>query len=167
MVLDNIIHASDYDYKIEYTEANWGDKDLEWIILDACDILKDDDTKWDRWGWPVFKGLHYIFSYNTLTTDVDTRGKDFIKYAMYYGWTVRNAWIRATQLSESGTKAAYMRADETGIADTYDDEVETLVSGLVSLLEPVMVVILGLIVGFIILALFLPLVHLINAVSSG
>ena len=53
------------------------------------------------------------------------------------------------------------------IADNYDEEVETLVDGLVALLEPVMVVILGGIVGFIVIALFLPLVHLINAVSSG
>ena len=53
------------------------------------------------------------------------------------------------------------------IADNYDEEVETLVDGLVSLLEPIMVVVLGGIVGFIVLALFLPLVSLINAVSSG
>jgi len=53
------------------------------------------------------------------------------------------------------------------IADNYDEEVETLVDGLVSLLEPIMVVVLGGIVGFIVIALFLPLVHLINAVSQG
>lgn len=53
------------------------------------------------------------------------------------------------------------------IADNYDEEVETLVDGLVSLLEPVMVIILGGIVGFIVVALFLPLVELINSVSGG
>jgi len=53
------------------------------------------------------------------------------------------------------------------IADNYDEEVEVLVDGLVSLLEPVMVVILGGIVGFIVVALFLPLVTLINSVSGG
>jgi type IV pilus assembly protein PilC len=53
------------------------------------------------------------------------------------------------------------------IADNYDEEVETLVDGLVSLLEPIMVVVLGGIVGFIVIALFLPLVSLINAVSGG
>src|SRR5690606_33827567 len=55
----------------------------------------------------------------------------------------------------------------TKIADNYDEEVETLVDGLVSLLERVMVVGLGGIVGFIVIALFLPLVPLINSVSSG
>jgi type IV pilus assembly protein PilC len=53
------------------------------------------------------------------------------------------------------------------IADNYDEEVETLVESLVSLLEPVMVVVLGGIVGFIVIALFLPLVTLINSVSSA
>jgi len=52
------------------------------------------------------------------------------------------------------------------VADTYDDEVESLVSGLVSLLEPVMVIFLGVIVGFIVIALFLPLVKLIQSLQT-
>lgn len=48
------------------------------------------------------------------------------------------------------------------IADNYDEEVDNLVASLVSLLEPVMVVLLGGIVGFIVIALFLPLVKLIQ-----
>ena len=52
------------------------------------------------------------------------------------------------------------------VADNYDDEVDTLVASLVSLLEPIMVVALGLIVGFIVVALFLPLVTLIQSVMD-
>jgi len=52
------------------------------------------------------------------------------------------------------------------VADTYDEEVDTLVSGMVSLLEPVMVITLGLIVGFIVVALFMPMVSLLNAVQK-
>ncbi len=51
------------------------------------------------------------------------------------------------------------------IADNYDEEVDVMVSSLVSLLEPVMVVVLGGIVGFIVLALFLPLVKLITELT--
>ena len=40
-------------------------------------------------------------------------------------------------------------------------------SGLVSLLEPIMVIALGLIVGFIVVSLFLPLVTMIEGVSGG
>lgn len=53
------------------------------------------------------------------------------------------------------------------VADNYDDEVETLVAGLVSLLEPVMVIVLGGIVGFIVISLFLPMVSLVNALTGG
>ncbi|MBI1336163.1 MAG: type II secretion system F family protein [Phycisphaera sp.] len=51
------------------------------------------------------------------------------------------------------------------IADNYDEEVDVLVDAMVSLLEPFMVVSLGAIVGFIVAALFMPLVKLIQAVS--
>ncbi|MBM4106198.1 MAG: type II secretion system F family protein [Phycisphaerae bacterium] len=53
------------------------------------------------------------------------------------------------------------------IADNYDEEVDVAVQGLLSLLEPLMVVILGGIVGTIVLALFLPLVSMIESVSGG
>lgn len=53
----------------------------------------------------------------------------------------------------------------TKIADNYDEEVDVMVASLVSLLEPIMVVVLGGIVGFIVIALFLPLVKLIQSVS--
>ncbi|BAM04182.1 type II secretion system F family protein [Phycisphaera mikurensis] len=49
------------------------------------------------------------------------------------------------------------------IADNYDEEVDVAVAGLVSLLEPIMVVVLGGIVGFIVVALFLPLVKLMSS----
>ena len=52
------------------------------------------------------------------------------------------------------------------IADNYDEEVETLVESLVSLLEPIMIVILGGIIGFIVIALFLPLISLISKLSG-
>ncbi len=53
------------------------------------------------------------------------------------------------------------------IADNYDNEVEVAVGALLSLLEPIMVAVLGVIVGFIVIALFLPLVSLIQSMSGG
>ncbi len=53
------------------------------------------------------------------------------------------------------------------VADNYDDEVETLVGSLVSLLEPVLVIFLGLVVGGIVVAMFLPMVKLIQSVTGG
>jgi type IV pilus assembly protein PilC len=50
----------------------------------------------------------------------------------------------------------------TKVADTYDDEVEVLVGSLTSLLEPILIIVLGVIVGFIVLALFMPMVTLLQ-----
>jgi type IV pilus assembly protein PilC len=52
------------------------------------------------------------------------------------------------------------------VADTYDAEVQVLTDSLTSLLEPLMIVFLGGAVGFIVVSLFLPLVTLINNLSS-
>jgi len=46
------------------------------------------------------------------------------------------------------------------VADNYDEEVDNAVAALTSLLEPVMIVLLAVIVGSIVIALFLPLVHI-------
>ncbi|UCE59609.1 MAG: type II secretion system F family protein [Phycisphaerales bacterium] len=51
------------------------------------------------------------------------------------------------------------------IADNYDEEVDVAVGGVVALVEPVMVICLGSIVGFIVLALFMPLVSLMQSVT--
>ncbi len=83
--------------------------------------------------------------------------------------------LRASKVVDSLVTNMIDVGEETGdldkmlmkVADNYDEEVETLVGSLVSLLEPVMVVVLGGIVGFIVVALFLPMVSLIQAVSSG
>lgn len=53
------------------------------------------------------------------------------------------------------------------IADNYDEEVDVAVASLVSLLEPLMVVMLGGIVGTIVVAMFLPLVAMIESLQGG
>jgi type IV pilus assembly protein PilC len=51
------------------------------------------------------------------------------------------------------------------IADFYDTEVDTAVSGLLSLMEPVMIVVLGVVVGGMVVAMYLPIFDMINAVQ--
>ncbi|HZI26562.1 MAG TPA: type II secretion system F family protein [Gemmatimonadaceae bacterium] len=51
------------------------------------------------------------------------------------------------------------------IADFYDEEVDAAVSGLLSLLEPIMIVFLGVIVGGMVVAMYLPIFDMINAVQ--
>jgi type IV pilus assembly protein PilC len=51
------------------------------------------------------------------------------------------------------------------VADTYDEEVSVLTESLVSLMEPLLIIFLGGAVGFIVIALFMPLVKLITDLS--
>jgi type IV pilus assembly protein PilC len=51
------------------------------------------------------------------------------------------------------------------IADFYDEEVDASVSALLSLLEPVMIVFLGVVVGGMVVAMYLPIFDMINAVK--
>ena len=51
------------------------------------------------------------------------------------------------------------------IADFYDEEVDSAVSNLLSLLEPVMIVFLGVVVGGMVVAMYLPIFDMINAVQ--
>ncbi len=51
------------------------------------------------------------------------------------------------------------------IADFYDEEVDVAVSALVSLMEPAMIVLLGVIVGGMVIAMYLPIFDMMNAVQ--
>jgi len=52
------------------------------------------------------------------------------------------------------------------IADNYDEEVDNAVAAMTSLLEPIMIVFLAVIVGSIVIAMFLPLIALMNSVGG-
>jgi type IV pilus assembly protein PilC len=52
------------------------------------------------------------------------------------------------------------------IADNYDEEVDNAVAAMTSLLEPIMIVFLAVIVGSIVIALFLPLIMLIDQLGG-
>jgi len=53
------------------------------------------------------------------------------------------------------------------VADNYDEQVDVLVASLMSLLEPIMILVLGAIVMTIVLAIFLPMIQIITGLSGG
>jgi type IV pilus assembly protein PilC len=52
------------------------------------------------------------------------------------------------------------------IADVFDDEVDNAVAGLTAMLEPLMIVVLALVVGSIVIALFMPLISIIQQMQN-
>jgi len=53
------------------------------------------------------------------------------------------------------------------VADTYDEEVKVLTESLMSLMEPLLIIMLGVMVGFIVIAIFMPLIELITSLTGG
>jgi len=92
--------------------------------------------------------------------------------------SIREGETFATPLRESKTCDAIVVnmidvGEETGemdamllkIADNYDEEVDVAVAALVSLLEPLMVVVLGGMVGTIVVAMFLPMIKMLESLG--
>jgi len=83
--------------------------------------------------------------------------------------------LRATKVCDAIVVNMIDVGEETGdldkmllkVADNYDSDVDVLVASLISILEPVMVVVLGVIVGFIVIALFMPMISLIQGISGS
>jgi type IV pilus assembly protein PilC len=62
-----------------------------------------------------------------------------------------------TQMIDVGESSGSLDAMLAKIADFYDEEVDAAVGGLTALLEPALMVFLGIVVGFIVIAMYLPI----------
>jgi type IV pilus assembly protein PilC len=52
------------------------------------------------------------------------------------------------------------------VADNFDEQVDVLVASLMSMLEPIMIIVLGGVVMLIVLAVFLPMIQVITSLGS-
>ena len=68
------------------------------------------------------------------------------------------------QMIDVGENSGSLDSMLAKIADFYDEEVDTAVTGLTALLEPALMVFLGLVVGFIVVAMYLPIFQMGSAV---
>ncbi len=55
----------------------------------------------------------------------------------------------------------------TRIANTYDDEVDNAVAGMTAAIEPALIIVLAVVVGTVVIAMFLPMVKIIGSVSGA
>ncbi|MGB2636848.1 MAG: type II secretion system F family protein [Candidatus Acidiferrum sp.] len=72
-----------------------------------------------------------------------------------------------TQMIAVGEQTGAMDAMLQKIADFYEDEVDVAVKDLLTALEPIMIVFLGLVVGGVVISMYLPLFSLIGKLSSS
>jgi len=123
-------------------------------------------------GVPILEAIN--ITKETSGNEVYARAMKTVHDSIREGETFANP-LRAAKVCDGIVVNMIDVGEETGeldkmllrVADNYDEEIDVAVASLVSLLEPIMVVLLGGIVGFIVIALFMPLVKLIDSVSSG
>ncbi len=72
-----------------------------------------------------------------------------------------------TSMVEVGEETGALPDMLTRIANTYDDEVDNAVAGMTAAIEPALIIVLAVVVGTIVIAMFLPMIGIIESVSGG
>ena len=121
-------------------------------------------------GVPILDGLD--ITARTSGNAIIENAIKSVRNAIERGETISNP-LRATgifppmvvQMIGAGESTGALDAMLAKIADFYEDEVDVAVAGLLTILEPVLIAVLGVIVGTIVIAMYLPLFELINQLS--
>lgn len=122
-------------------------------------------------GVPILEALAIVRE--TCTNAVYERMYQRIYESIREGDTIAQP-LRESRLVDDMVINMIDVGEETGdldtmlykISDVYDEEVNVMVESLISLLEPLMIVFLGLVIGSIVIALFLPLIKLLEGLSK-
>jgi len=73
--------------------------------------------------------------------------------------------IMVTQMIGVGEETGALETMMSKIADFYEEQVATAVKALTSILEPIMIVFVGGIVGFIVIAMYLPMFKVYDSIK--
>jgi type IV pilus assembly protein PilC len=122
-------------------------------------------------GVPILEALDITAdtSGNAVYREAMTKVHNAIREGETFATPLRQAKVvdpMVVNMIDVGEETGELDKMLTKIADTYDAEVETLVASLTSLMEPVMVIVLGCIVGFIVVALFMPMIGMLDNMSG-
>ena len=158
-----------------------GTRTVDWVLLNAPGVgplfLKSSISRFTRtFGTLLASGVPIL---QALLITRDTSGNVHVADALNLvhdrvkeGDNVARP-LDSTDVFPSMVTSMIEVGEETGalpemlnrVADTYDDEVDNSVAGLTSIIEPVMIVFMAVVVGTIVIALFLPIVKIIQSLS--
>jgi type IV pilus assembly protein PilC len=123
-------------------------------------------------GVPILQALNITrdTAGNTVVSDAITKVHDAVKEGESMVAPLEASGVfppMVISMVDVGEETGQLPEMLLKIADVYEDEVDNSVSALTSMLEPLMIVILALVVGIIVMALFLPLIDVIKNLSGG
>ncbi|MEN6307380.1 MAG: type II secretion system F family protein, partial [Anaerohalosphaeraceae bacterium] len=118
-------------------------------------------------GVPILEAIN--ITRETADNEVYSKMLGKVQAAIRQGDTFANP-LRQSKTVDSIVVNMVDVGEETGdldkmlmkVADNFDEEADVLVGSMMSLLEPIMIIMLGGLVGTIVIAMFLPMVKLIQ-----
>ena len=122
-------------------------------------------------GVPILTGLEITArtSGNTVISDSILKTRESIREGETLAAPLKNSDVfpaMVVQMIAVGEETGALDEMLRKIADFYDDEVDTAVETLTSVIEPVMIVAMGLIVGGMVVAMYLPMFKLVTLVAG-
>jgi len=120
-------------------------------------------------GVPILDGLQIVAktSGNKLIEDTVLDARESISSGENIAKPLARSKVfppMVTRMISAGESTGALDQMLNKIADFYEDEVDTAVAGLTSMLEPIMIVFLGGVVGTIVIAMYLPIFNMANAI---
>ncbi len=123
-------------------------------------------------GVPILTAFEIV--QETVSNHVISRAIGKVHDEVKEGAGVSNPMIKTnvfppmlTNMVAVGEETGTLDAMLDKVADTYEDEVDRSVEALSSMIEPILIVFMGGVVGFIVIALFMPLIKLAMSMSGG
>jgi type IV pilus assembly protein PilC len=122
-------------------------------------------------GVPILEGLAITAKTagNAIVEDAVMVTRDSIERGETVAAPLRQTGVfpvMVTQMINVGEATGAMDAMLSKIADFYEEEVDTAVAGLLTLLEPLMIAFLGVVVGGIVISMYLPIFDLIGKLTG-
>ncbi len=123
-------------------------------------------------GVPILEALNITKGTlkNSLIVDALTRVHDRVRDGEPLAAPLDQQKIfptMVTSMVEVGEETGQLPEMLTRIADNYDEEVDNSVGAITSVIEPIMIVFLAVVVGTIVIALFLPIIQIIQKLTGG
>jgi type IV pilus assembly protein PilC len=122
-------------------------------------------------GVPILQALNITreTAGNVIVSDAITKVHDAVKEGESMVTPLEGSGVfppMVISMVDVGEETGQLPEMLLKIADVYEDEVDNSVSAMTSLLEPLMIVLLAVVVGVIVMALFLPLIGVIQNMQN-
>jgi len=123
-------------------------------------------------GVPILQALETVSGSvdNEIMSDAIMASRAAIREGEQIGDPLQRSGMfppMVVQMVAIGEETGSLDSMLSKIADFYESEVDATLAGLTAALEPILIVTLGFVVGFIVVSMFMPLMHAISSLQSG